>query len=56
MITLSAMSADNPLRREGDLNYYIPAQTYGIAETCHAAILHHWIDKIISENKDTVED
>lgn len=56
VITISAMSADNPLRREGDLNFYVPAQSYGIAETCHAAILHHWIDKIILEDKDTVED
>ena len=56
VITISAMSDDNPLRREGDFNFYIPAQTYGIAETCHAAILHYWIDKIISESKSIVKD
>jgi D-sedoheptulose 7-phosphate isomerase len=51
VITLSAMKTENPLRREGELNLYVPAQTYGMAETCHAAILHYWIDKIILKNK-----
>ncbi len=44
VITLSAMSAQNPLRSSGNLNIYIPAVTYGYAETSHAAILHHWMD------------
>ena len=56
VITLSAMNPENPMRREGELNFYIPAQTYGMAETCHAAILHYWIDDIVSENKITVQD
>jgi D-sedoheptulose 7-phosphate isomerase len=50
VITLSAMKAENPLRREGELNLYVPVQTYGMAETCHAAILHYWIDKVILQN------
>jgi len=49
IITLSAISPQNPLRSSGNLNIYVPAQTYGYAETCHAAILHHWMDMI--ENK-----
>ena len=44
VITLSAMSPENPLRSLGYINIYVPAQTYGHAETCHAAILHHWMD------------
>ena len=48
VITLSAMSADNALRKEGELNFYVPAQSYGMAETCHAALLHYWIDRIVS--------
>lgn len=47
VITLSAMDMDNPLRNSGDLNLYIPAKGYGMAETGHAAILHYWIDRII---------
>jgi D-sedoheptulose 7-phosphate isomerase len=55
VITLSAMKAENSLRREGELNFYVPAETYGMAETCHAAILHYWIDKIILENEMPLE-
>ena len=46
VITLSAMSLQNPLRSSGYLNIYVPAETYGYAETCHAAILHHWMDMV----------
>lgn len=46
VVTLSAMSPDNPLRTMGDLNIYVPAKTYGLAETCHSVILHHWMDMI----------
>lgn len=46
VITLSAMGPDNQLRRIGKLNFWIPATTYGMAETSHAAILHHWMDSI----------
>jgi len=47
VVTLSAMKSTNPLASRGDLNFHVPASTYSLAETCHAAILHHWIDKII---------
>lgn len=50
VITLSAMATDNPLRQMGSLNFYIPAGTYGHAETGHAAILHHLMDIV---EKDT---
>lgn len=44
IVTISAMAPENPLRAEGFLNVYVPAKTYGLAESCHAAILHHWMD------------
>jgi len=47
VVTLSAMKPDNKLRAHGILNFYVPAETYGLAETCHAAILHYWVDQII---------
>lgn len=50
VITLSAMGEDNPLRSAGDLNLYVPASTYGYAESCHAAVLHHWIDIVKEES------
>lgn len=45
-VTLSAMAPDNPLRGRGVLNFYVPANDYGDAETSHAAILHHWMDLV----------
>lgn len=50
VVTLTAMKSDNTLASKGDLNFYVPASTYGLAETCHAAVLHHWIDKIVERN------
>jgi len=46
VVTLSAMSFDNPLCRMGDINVYVAAKTYSNAESCHAAILHYWIDLV----------
>ncbi len=43
-ITLSAMQETNAIRFLGDLNFYLQAHSYGHAETCHAAILHYWMD------------
>lgn len=49
VITLSAMKEENALRKLGVLNFYIPGQTYGLAETGHAAILHFWMDLVEME-------
>ncbi len=46
VVTLTAKDAANPLRQRGDLNLYVPATTYGLAETAHAAALHWWMDLI----------
>lgn len=46
VITLSAFAEDNPLRLCGALNFYVPAPNYGLAETSHAGILHHWMDSL----------
>jgi D-sedoheptulose 7-phosphate isomerase len=47
VVTLSAMKQDNRLKSMGMINFYVPAESYGLAETCHAAILHCWIDQTI---------
>ncbi len=47
VVTLSAMGADNAIRSLGHLNLYVPATTYGLAETAHAAILHYWVDRVV---------
>jgi len=49
IVTLSAMETNNKLRSMGMLNFYIPAATYGMAETGHAVILHYWVDQTVNE-------
>ena len=46
VITVTAMNAKNKMRQIGDLNFWIPANTYGMAETSHACILHYWMDSV----------
>ena len=46
VITFTAMSTNNPLRKTGDLNFYISAATYGVAESAHAVLLHYWVDMV----------
>ena len=51
VVTLSAMKENNFLRKKGNLNFYVPAETYGLAETAHAAILHFWMDSLVEMNE-----
>ncbi len=44
VVTLSAMEENNRSRSLGHLNIYAPAPTFGLSETAHMAILHHWAD------------
>lgn len=46
IITFSAMKPDNPLRKLGDLNFYVKADTFGLAESAHAVLLHYWVDMV----------
>ena len=43
-VTFSGFKADNPLRRSGDLNFYVPASEYGFVEMAHQALLHALLD------------
>lgn len=44
VITFSGLKPDNASRKLGDLNFYIPAKTYGIVECAHQVLLHIWLD------------
>jgi D-sedoheptulose 7-phosphate isomerase len=44
VVTLSGFAADNPLRRAGDFNLYVPADEYGFVEVAHQAWCHALID------------
>ena len=44
VITLSGFSPDNPLRRMGHLNFYMPSQGYGYVEASHSVLAHFLTD------------
>lgn len=44
ILTLSGFGADNPLRRDGDMNIYLPSDLYGIVEIGHLALCHAILD------------
>jgi D-sedoheptulose 7-phosphate isomerase len=46
-ITFSGFSAENASRAAGDLNFYVPCRTYGVAECAHQLMLHAWLDKYL---------
>lgn len=44
VVTYSGLQPDNQSRQLGDLNFYVPAMTYGIVECAHQFLLHMWLD------------
>ena len=44
VITLSGFSADNPLRVQGTLNWYVESSEYGFVEISHLVICHAILD------------
>jgi D-sedoheptulose 7-phosphate isomerase len=48
IVTFSGMTADNASRRQGDLNFFVPALTYGIVECSHQVLLHAWFDRFMN--------
>jgi D-sedoheptulose 7-phosphate isomerase len=44
VVTLTGMRPDNPARGLGDVNFYVPARTYGAVECTHQVLLHCWLD------------
>ncbi len=55
VISFSGFGENNPLRDAGDLNFYVPDQTYGLVESAHAVICHYILDSIlISKNNDQI--
>lgn len=48
ILTLSSFDADNPLRRQGDLNLYVATSAYGFAEITHLTLCHAILDRAIA--------
>jgi len=44
IITLSGFGADNPLRTQGEMNFYVPNSRYGFVEIAHLTICHSLLD------------
>jgi D-sedoheptulose 7-phosphate isomerase len=42
--TFSGFADDNPLRRMGEVNFYIRARQYGLVEVAHQALIHAILD------------
>lgn len=51
IVTLSGKREDNQSRRLGDLNFYVPLDTYGLVESAHAVLLHCWLDMYLDKYK-----
>jgi D-sedoheptulose 7-phosphate isomerase len=50
IITLSGFQKENPLRKLGCINFYVPSMSYGHVEVVHLGICHSLVD-IIIKNK-----
>jgi len=48
VITLSGFGPDNPLRGLGEVNFYLPSDSYGHVEITHLAICHCILDTIVA--------
>ena len=50
-ITFSGFSPVNPLLKLGDLNFFLPSDSYGIVEVGHLLLIHSVIDQVIKEKQ-----
>ena len=41
LITFSGFDPDNPSRKLGDLNFYVPSNVYAYVETAHMTLIHY---------------
>jgi len=44
VVTFSGFQEDNPLRKAGDVNFYVRSMAYGFVEVAHQAIIHAILD------------
>lgn len=51
VVTLSGFGEGNFLRKEGQVNFYVPSNRYGTVEIAHLAILHSILDEVIELEK-----
>jgi D-sedoheptulose 7-phosphate isomerase len=51
VVTLSGFEPGNALRGRGELNFYVPSESYGYVEITHLAICHCIVDTIIESRR-----
>ena len=51
VITMSGFKPDNPLRNKGELNFYVPSDSYGYVEITHLTLCHCIVDTIVAIKK-----
>ncbi len=51
VFTFSGFKADNPLRKIGHFNFYVPSDAYGFVELSHMILLHGILDIYMKEKK-----
>src|SRR5579885_256343 len=47
VVTLSGFAPDNPLRRRGAMNFYVPSDLYGFVEIAHLTVCHAILDVLM---------
>lgn len=55
VISYSGFKMSNPLRRCGDLNFYLDSNSYGVVEVGHLLLIHSVIDEVIRLNKEVTK-
>ena len=55
ILTLSGFSTDNPLRKKGDMNLFVPNKLYGFVEIAHLCICHAILDLTMGWRSDGSE-
>lgn len=46
IVTFSGFKPSNPLRRTGDVNYFVDSDRYGFVEICHLTLIHAVLDHV----------
>ena len=49
VVTVSGKKENNEIRKMGNINFYIPLETYGMVESAHAVLLHSWLDRYLDK-------
>ncbi len=51
IVTFSGFRADNPLRRLGDVNFFVDSDRYGFVEIAHLTLIHAILDRACSQGQ-----